>query len=75
MNLELVKIYLLEAAKLFIIFLFIRTLLDFGIDQKEFNIQQSMRSHLIAAAIFGLILGVIRVIKVRGNNKKEGKTE
>lgn len=72
MNQEIIKIYLIEVAKLFLIFLFIRTLLDFGLNQNAFNLQQSLTQHLVAAGIFALVLGVIRVIKIQ--RKKQGES-
>lgn len=71
MNLQLIKLYLIESVKLFFIFLFIRTLLDFGIDQNAFNLQKSLTNNLVAAGIFGLLLGVFRVLKFQQKRKKE----
>lgn len=66
MNSTLVKLYLVETLKMTLIFLVIRVALEWMTDSKTFDLTHSVTHQFEFALIFGAIMGIVRVIRLRG---------
>ena len=71
MNLEIVKLYLIEFVKMFLIFLVVRMLVDLMAGSESFSITNSVTNQWEFALIFAGVLAVVRVLKIWRKRKGE----